>query len=413
MIIFCNEVGQGFSLAKIPATPKGCPTKKLVGIQNFEPLPDYISTKKLDKKIIQLIFPQVVEGFQIMATFITGGTGFIGRKLIQRLSLGNEALHLLVRSQSKIEDLGRAENIHFFYGDVTDENSVMTGMAGCDRVYHLAAYARNWSFDENQYYKVNVAGAINVFEAAVKNQVQKLIFTSSCVTFGSSDNGILTEKDWKKRDHFYTEYEKSKYLAELEALKFVERGLNLVMVNPTRVYGPGLLTEANSVTRIAQQYMEGKFPLILNRGEEIGNYAFVEDVVTGHILAMERAKTGQRYLLGGENVSLKSLFVLLDELTQTRHLQINVPPRLARFVAWLEEKKANTFKKYPRISRDWVDTFLQNWAYSSEKAEKELGYKYLPLKDGLKITCNWILSQKCAPEKNPSKPLPEVKQSIK
>jgi farnesol dehydrogenase len=347
-----------------------------------------------------------------MAIFITGGTGFIGRKLIERLSTGDEALHLLVRSQSSLTDLEKNEKIRFFYGDVTDENSVLEGMKGCDKVYHLAAYARNWSFDENQYYKVNVAGAINVFEAALKNRVQKIVFTSSCVTLGPSQDKVLTEKDWKPRENFFTEYEKSKYLAELEALKFVQKGLNLVMVNPTRVYGPGLLTEANSVTRIAQQYLEGKFPLILNRGKEVGNYAFVEDVVIGHILAMEKGKTGERYLLGGENISLKNLFFSLNELTQTKHIQINIPPKVARFVAWLEEKIANLFRKYPMISRDWVDTFLQNWIYSSEKAEKELGYKYLPLKQGLKITCDWILNQKTVSNKNPRRLLPQAKQSI-
>ena len=346
-----------------------------------------------------------------MAIFITGGTGFIGRKLIERLSLGDEALHLLVRSRSSLTDLEKNDKIRFFYGDITEENSILEGMKGCDKVYHLAAYARNWSFDENQYYKVNVTGATNVFEAALKNKVEKVVFTSSCVTLGPSSDGNVTEKDWRKRDHFYTEYEKSKYLAELEALKFVEKGLNLVMVNPTRVYGPGLLTEANSVTRIAQQYLEGKFPLILNRGKEIGNYAFVDDVVTGQILAMERGKTGERYLLGGDNISLKNLFSLLDEITQARHLQINIPPGIARLVAWLEEINANIFRKYPQISRDWVDTFLQNWIYSSEKAEKELGYKYLPLREGLKITCDWILNQKTVSNKNPRRLLPQPKQS--
>ena len=347
-----------------------------------------------------------------MTIFITGGTGFIGRKLIERLSPGDEAMHLLVRSQSSLTGLEKNEKIRFFYGDVTDENSVVEGMKGCDKVYHLAAYARNWSFDENKYYKVNVTGATSVFEVALKNKVEKVVFTSSCVTLGPSSDGIVTEKDWRRRDHFYTEYEKSKYLAELEALKFAERGLNLVMVNPTRVYGPGLLTEANSVTRIAQQYLDGKFPLILNRGKEVGNYAFVEDVVTGHILAMGKGRAGERYLLGGDNISLKNLFALLDEITETKHLQISIPPKIARFVGWIEEKKADIFKQYPLISRDWVDTFLQNWIYSSEKAEKELGYKYLPLKQGLKTTCDWILNQKIVSDKNPRGLLSQAKQSI-
>jgi len=327
-----------------------------------------------------------------MSIFITGATGFIGRKLMEKFS-GEEPLHLLVRKQSNLTSLEK-KNIKFFYGDVTNKDSVFEGMRGCEKVFHLAAYAKSFSFDKDEYFKINVLGAINVFESALKHQVQKLVFTSSCVALGPSQDKVLTEKDWKERNHFYTEYEKSKYQAEIEAEKFVVKGLNLVIVNPTRVYGPGELNESNSVTKIVEKYIKGRFPLILNKGKEIGNYALVEDIALGHILAMEKGKAGQRYILGGENVSLKDFFFILNEILREKHWQINIPPKMAKFFAFLEEKKAIFLKKYPVITRSWVDTFLQNWAYSSEKAEKELGYKYHSLRKGLEITCNWLLNLK-------------------
>jgi nucleoside-diphosphate-sugar epimerase len=327
-----------------------------------------------------------------MSVFITGGTGFIGKKLIEKL-WGKESLHLLVRPQSNRCNL-KKEGIRFFPGDITDEHSVVEGMQGCEKVYHLAAYAKNFSFDKEAYYKINILGAIHVFESALKNNVRKVVFTSSCVSLGPSQNKVVTEKDWKERNHFYTEYEKSKYLAEVQALKFVEKGLDLVIVNPTRVYGPGELSEANSVSKIVERYIKGRFPIILNQGKEIGNYAFVEDVASGLILAMEKGKAGERYILGSENVSLKNFFALIDEILQAKHKQINISPKIAKFFGWLEEKKAYLLKKYPSITPDWVDTFLQNWAFSSEKAEKELGYKYHSLKEGLRITCDWLLNSK-------------------
>jgi farnesol dehydrogenase len=189
---------------------------------------------------------------------------------------------------------------------------------------------------------------------------------------------------------FFTEYEESKTIAERDALRAAADGLPVVVVNPTRVYGPGRLTEGNSVTVMIDLYDRGRFPALLAGGANVGNYALVDDLVSGHILAMERGRVGERYILGGENVSLRELFDLVDEVTETRHLRFSLPPRLAKAYGRLEEKKAEWFGVYPRITPGWVETFLQEWAYSSAKAERELGYTVTPLEEGIGLTCDWL-----------------------
>jgi nucleoside-diphosphate-sugar epimerase len=192
---------------------------------------------------------------------------------------------------------------------------------------------------------------------------------------------------------YYTEYEESKAVAQNEALRYVERGQDIVIVNPTRVYGPGKLTEGNSVSLMISLYDKGKVPVLLNRGINIGNYVHVDDLVRGHILAMERGRTGESYILGGENSSLKHIFELVDEVSGKKHFQINLPPALAYAYARIEQKKAEWLGIYPQITPGWVETFLQDWAYSCGKAERELGYTIIPLRDGVRETYRWLLEQ--------------------
>ena len=149
---------------------------------------------------------------------------------------------------------------------------------------------------------------------------------------------------------FFTEYEESKAVAEREALELASRGLPVVIVHPTRVYGPGPLTEGNSVSLMIDQYDRGRFPALLDGGGNVGNYAFVDDVVEGHLLAMEKGRVGERYLLGGENVSLKGLFSLVDELTDRKHFQVSLPRSLALLYAGLEKRKAEWLGVYPKVT---------------------------------------------------------------
>src|SRR5262249_51467066 len=138
---------------------------------------------------------------------------------------------------------------------------------------------------------------------------------------------------------YLTDYEESKAVAEQEALRLAVGGLPVVIVNPTRVYGPGHLTEGNSLARLIDDYDRGRVPVLLNRGVNVGNYVFVDDVVQGHLLAMQRGRLGERYILGGENIALKDFFRTIDRVSGKTHFQISIR-RAAMLFAWLQKKRA-------------------------------------------------------------------------
>jgi len=266
-------------------------------------------------------------------------------------------------------------------------------MEGCSQVYHLAAYAKNWARDPSVFFQQNVDGMKNVVRAARDAGVKRVVFTSTIVVFGPRPAGVVGDESMPRiTPRYFTEYEESKAVAEHEALEFVRQGHPLVIVNPTRVYGPGKLTEGNSVSLMIDMYDRGKVPVLLNGGVNVGNYVLVDDLVRGHILAMERGKIGERYILGGENASLKHIFELVGEVSGKKHFQFNLPPSIAMIYGSLEKKKAEWLRMYPQITPGWVETFLQDWAYSCAKAERELGYTVTPLKEGIRMTYEWLMS---------------------
>jgi farnesol dehydrogenase len=320
--------------------------------------------------------------------FVTGGTGFIGRRLVLKLLGDGERVHILSRRWSDLAGLQR-EGARIFCGDVTDGSSLSPAMADCRRVFHLAGYARNWAPDPAIYVQVNVEGLRNVAEVALEHGVERMVFTSTSLTFGPSNEGTVDEQT-RRTAPFFTDYERTKALAEEEGEKFVQRGLPLVIVNPTRVYGPGKMTEGNSVTRMVEMFRHGKFPAILGKGEEIGNYAHVDDVVEGHRLAMTTGRIGQKYILGGEDCSLNRFFALVSEFTGRRPPRFHIPPVCARAFAAIQELKARIFGGHPLVCRPWVELFLRDWAFSSGKAAAELGYGCRSLREGLAETCRWL-----------------------
>lgn len=284
-----------------------------------------------------------------------------------------------------------AERLEWVAGDILDRDSLRRGLAGCTEVFHLAAYARNWAKDPLLFFRVNVEGARNVFEVAVEAGVRRIVYTSTVVVFGPTPRGVVgNEQMPRATPRFLTEYEESKAVAEKEALELTSRGFPIVVVHPTRVYGPGKLTEGNTVSLMIDQYDRGRFPVLPGRGENVGNYALVDDLVEGHVLAMEKGKVAERYILGGENSSLKGLLRLVDESTQRRHFQVSLPRSVSMFYAALEKRKADWFGVYPRITPGWMKTFLEDWAYTSAKAERELGYRITPLREGVARTLDWL-----------------------
>ena len=327
---------------------------------------------------------------KLSKVFVTGGTGFIGTQLVIELVQRGYTVNILRRPTSDTEGF-KDERIHLFIGDLMDCESIRNAMGGCTQVYHLAAYSKNWAKHSKTFYQNNVEGLCNVWEIAKEFGVERVVFASSIVTCGPTSSGELGDevKSCSIPD-CSTEYQTSKIMGEQKTCEYMDRGLSVITVNPTRVYGPGKLTEGNSVTRMIDLYDQGKFPFLLNHGINIGNYAFVTDVVQGLVLAMENGKPGERYILGGENVSLKQLFKLVDELNGNKHFQISVSSGFALFYSLLQQEKAKWLGLYPLITPGWVKTFLQDWAYSSAKAETQLGYKITSLKEGLRITLAWL-----------------------
>ncbi len=322
--------------------------------------------------------------------FVTGATGFIGTNLVNALVKNGHTVRAFSRSKSNREGLIN-EQIRFVTGDMMNLDSLKRGMEGCAQVYHLAAYAKNWAQDPSVFFKLNVDGMRNVFEVAKEMGAQRIVFASTVVTFGPTPPGITGDERMLRISlRCYTEYEKSKVAAEKEALRLAAQGYPVVIVNPTRVFGPGKLTEGNSVTLMIDMYSRGKLPVLIGHGKNVGNFVLVDDIVRGLILAMEKGVDGERYILGGENLSLKDFFCIIDDLTQAKHRQINFPRRLALFYAGLEKKKAELFGLYPKITPGWVETFLQDWAYTSNKAQRELGYTITPLVEGIRQTLEWL-----------------------
>jgi nucleoside-diphosphate-sugar epimerase len=326
--------------------------------------------------------------------FVTGATGFIGTKLVNELVRQGHTVHALTRTKSNRDGLDH-EHIKLVQGDIMNPESLLAGVQGCSHVFHLAAYAKNWSPDPKIFFDHNVIGLRNVFEAAKQAGVQRVVWTSTIVTLGPTAPGVIGNETMRRiTGKYYTEYEETKSLAEQEALKLGSEGFPVVIVNPTRVYGPGKLTEGNSVSLMIDQYDRGLVPILLNRGINIGNYALVDDLVRGHILAMEKGRIGERYIIGGDNASLKQFYELVDEVSGKKHFQVNLPPKAGLAYGSLQKIAAKTFGIYPQITTGWVETFLQDWAYSCAKAERELGYTYTPLKEGIRLTYEWILQQR-------------------
>lgn len=328
-----------------------------------------------------------------MKVAVTGGTGFIGQVLVRQLVESGQKVRLIIRKSSQPGPLSSLP-LETSIAELSDINSMTRALSGCSELYHLAAEARNWSPDPEAFKKVNVEGLKNVLHACLNSGVRRVVYVSSSVVKGPSAGQPVEETSSRGNIPYYTLYEESKALSEEIIPDFLRRGLEILVARPTRVYGPGKLSEANSVTRLIRIYLKFRAAIILNKGEETGNYVYVEDVASGLRLMMEKGQNGEDYILGGENISLKSFYDLLEEVSGVKALRICIPAGFARKLARFESWKASHFGLYPLITEGWVETFLQNWAFSHKKASQHLGYQPISLRKGLELTCRWLIEKK-------------------
>ena len=327
--------------------------------------------------------------------FVTGAAGFIGTKLVQLLLREGFSVrglyHRTHPDWANYAELDPGDRLEFVQGDITSVESLRKAMDGCRYAFHLAGFAQNWARDFSIFKKINIDGMQSVFQIAKEQNFERIVWTSSIVTFGPTKPGTTADETSPRiSEQYFTEYEKTKTLAEKEALQWVADGLPLVIVNPTRVFGPGPQIDGNALAGLINDYVTGKLFVLLNFGMDVGNYVFVDDVAMGHYLAMHKGRIGERYILGSENASLCRFYTYVEEICGIRRRGLPIFVHGAMMIARLFVLRAKLTGGYPRISPGWVRTFATDWCYSCDKAKKELGYNPISLKEAIQRTYEWL-----------------------
>ncbi len=325
-----------------------------------------------------------------MNCLLTGANGFIGIRLAEELSSGGHTVRCLVRSPDKFRPLSGLNGVTPVIGDLGSVHILEAAARGCDTVFHLAAFAKPWSKDKSLPFRINVTGTENVLKAAHKAGVKRFVFTSSAAVIGPSPGIDPIDEEYPRSVPFFNEYEETKAAAEELVKSYSRDGMECVIVNPTRVYGPGPVNESNSVTRMISMYSRGRWRIIPGDGTCVGNYVLVDDVVRGHIQAALMGKAGHRYILGGDNITFDQFFETLADLTGKRRWLIRFPVSLMTVVARVMEWQAGITGIAPLITAPWVKKYLNHWSLSSRKAREDLGINPVSFAEGAKITLDWL-----------------------
>jgi len=323
-----------------------------------------------------------------MRYFITGATGYIGSHLVKQLTDRGHTVHALVRNPEKAEQIRFNENVHLFQGDITDAASIEKAMAGCEHVFHLAAFAKVWAKDPKTFFDLNVVATNNVLDAAIKHGIKRTVVTSTAGVFGASLYGTIDETSSRDLD-FFNEYESSKALSESKIKDYVIAGLDVVIVSPTRVYGPFLFGKTESITMLVEKFIKGKWRMIPGDGSKVGNYVYVHDVVSGHLLAMEKGTKGHTYILGGENHDYNAFFDTLKKVSGIRRSMIRMPLGFQMAFSRLQMMKT-WIGREPLITPKWIAKGRYDWRVSPQKAKDELGLQITSLEEGLRNTVEWV-----------------------
>ncbi|MBM72506.1 MAG: hypothetical protein CL847_06965 [Crocinitomicaceae bacterium] len=324
-----------------------------------------------------------------MKVFLTGGTGFIGAHLINALLAEGKQVHALVRTPAKASSLP-VEGVTIYKGDILDLKSIKEAMQGCEEVYHLGGNASIYEKDPQRYYTINVDGTKNVIDTAIDLGIKRMVFTSTAGVLGPSVGGVVTE-DKKREVPFFNEYESSKAEAEELVRKYVaEKEIEVMIVSPTRVYGYYLFGEPASVSLLISKYIKGNWKIIPGDGTKVGNYVYVDDVVSGHMLAMKNGLKGETYILGGENYSYNEFFNVLKEVSGHEYGLIKTPIWAQMIFARLNKFFSLLFGKKPALTTKWVRRGNFHWEVDPSKSVIDLGVKITPLREGIRKTIEGI-----------------------
>ena len=326
-----------------------------------------------------------------MKILVTGATGYVGYQLALKLADQGNCVHILVRNLIS-PNIPRHDNIIVFQGDITARASLRNAMAGCTQVYHTAAIVKIFAQDPSIFYKVNVQGTQNLLAEAYELGVKKFVYTSTCGVLGSSVNYPKKENDLRT-ESFDNDYEFTKYLGETLVKEYAHKGLFSVIVSLSKVFGPGIETHTISMNKVINKFIKGKLTLIPRPGSIATNYCFINDIVTGHIQAMQYGLSGEKYILGGENISYDTFFNEIRALSGSKAKLIQVPKFIVKGWAFIQWCKYLFTKIEPFVTIKGIHHIFIKKEYSIEKAKQQLKYHPTPLTEALKQTIHFLKSQ--------------------
>jgi farnesol dehydrogenase len=320
---------------------------------------------------------------------VTGGAGFLGKKVVSALVSGGHEPVLLVRGGRRP---GLPEDIAVVDGDVRNALGFMTAAEGCEAIIHAAAMVKLWSPQSTDFDEVNVGGIRNATAAARARNI-RLVYTSSFMAVGPTSSTPVDESSSHPGPPFHNDYERTKALADAVAQSYAREGGDIVILYPGVVYGPGELTDGNIIAKMLADRMNNTLPGIVGPGDRLWSYSFVDDVAQGHVRALEKASKGEHYLLAGENATLTQVFAAASKRAGRDLTPRKLPYALSRAVGRAMWLWADITGKPPDLTHQAVGIFEKDWAYRSDKAIQELGYRVRPLEDGIGDTIDWLIKE--------------------
>src|SRR3984957_7977322 len=324
-----------------------------------------------------------------MLVFLTGATGFVGSHVARALAAQGAELRLLIRSSSDLRNIQElpAERVT---GDLREAASLKKAVAGCDVVVHVAADYRLWVPDPDEMYRSNLEGTRAILEAARENKIRRVVYTSSVSTMGFQSNGRLAnEESPVSLANMIGPYKRSKFMAEEVALEAGRSGMDVVVVNPTTPVGERDI-KPTPTGRIVVDFLKKKFPAYVDTGL---NLVDVTECARGHVAALEKGTSGERYILGGENLTLKQILDKLAAITGLPSPKVKLPYAVALAAGVVDEiVSGRMLGREPRATIDAVRMGRKKMFVSCAKAERELGWKMVPVDDALRRAVEWFQS---------------------
>lgn len=323
-----------------------------------------------------------------MKILITGATGYLGQAVSKFLIEREEKVVALVRPTSQPAVL--PAGIQVVRGDLLDAGSLDLAMEGCSCVIHLAGLVKRWVPDFSRFRQVNVEGLKTILEVANRHKVNRFLYASSIVALGPTD-GKTGDETWSHSGTgFLTEYEHTKVEADLIARERGRSGFPIVLLYPGVLYGPGPRTEGNMMYRVLHDCLRGAFPGYPGKGDRRICYAYLQDVARGFHLALRNGRRGERYILGGENLTFLEFLDCLENVARISIRRRGIPFWVAEWMGRLQRWRARFLGIPPTITDGEVRVYRHDWAYSSDKARDEIGYNITPIKEGLRATVEWL-----------------------